>query len=83
MPLGGDGGVMLPQEDSGVMSLRGHGGVMPSSRGESARCQQRLCDVIVIMESWCEANKSCSVKLPQDGVVSGHVKASSMTRWFR
>ena len=56
----------------------------------SVRCPRRWCDAIVIMKSWCEANKCCSVMLWQgacsvlrrrrrrNGVALGAVKALSM-----
>jgi len=59
-----------------------YGGAMPSLG--SVRFRRRWCDAIVMMESWCEANKCCGA-MPQDvdGVVIGAAKASSTSRGGR
>lgn len=54
-----------------------YGGAMPSL--DLVRCQRRgWCDAIVMMESWCEANKYCGA-MPQDddGVMISIAKAWS------
>ena len=92
MPLDGDGGAKLPQEDNGVMSL---GGTAARSRHEDRRQARRRCCL-----GWCDAISKMGrcdsvvigvAKAPsttrggrcvrQDNVVMGTATASTTTRW--
>ena len=69
MPLDGDGGAKLPQEDNGVMSL---GGTAARSRHEDRRQARRRCCL-----GWCDAISKMG---RCDDVVTGATKVSSTSR---
>jgi hypothetical protein len=52
MPLGGDGGVILPKEEGSMMPLREDDGEMPL-----AACRRWWCDAIIIMRVGAKPTK--------------------------